>query len=301
MSNELFKQFLDQLSESELRNIVSKSNIPIEGFRSTSNNIPIAKLKSGIVIFLNKYRSKILIQDKDSYLNLQRKNIHSFNLQILHDLYNNINTEIIKNLLDELKNSANFEDKDKSDIEINDLQKINNELIKENDELNKRIKEITKQLKQKQEDFVKQQNLNQKEKNKLENEIKQIKQQRENTNFELIELRRMYNDEKNINDSKDKYINDFKEQIKNYNRIIMYRLIPTVDEFLYNYKFVDKLENLELNLLDQEFTGLWYPEKMINPFEINKIFDFLEKKRIFISIQSLNEKDLKTLKLEVKL
>ena len=305
MSNELFKQFLDQLSESELRNIVSKSNIPIEGFRSTSNNIPIAKLKSGIVIFLNKYRSKILIQDKDSYLNLQRKNIHSFNLQILHDLYNNINTEVIKNLLDELKNSANFDDKDKSNIEINDLQKINNELIKENNELNKRIKEITKQLKQKQEDFITKTNADVKERSKLEIEIKKLEKRIENLNHEKKEILIENQNLKELHLKNENDINEIKQTNEYYihllilQKIIFFRLTPIKNtKFPCEYRIISNLKDLCTILQIEDFSEFWYPEDSLDPFETNYLFDFINKHKINIKMRALDNEMLDLLKLD---
>lgn len=67
MSNELFKQFLDQLPDDDLRRIVLSRNIGIEGFRVTPEgvlNIPRGILKKGIEIYIKKLMLKVYLKLK---------------------------------------------------------------------------------------------------------------------------------------------------------------------------------------------------------------------------------------------
>lgn len=300
MSNDLFEEFLDQLTYDELSSIVAKRNIPIEGFRSNSNNIPITKLKSGIKNFLSKYHSKIMVQDRESYLNLQKKNIHSFNLQILHDLYNNINTELIEKIIKELANSKTNDLKIVNEnSEKSSLQEENEKLNKKINDLNKALKDNQKQLRQKQEEFVQNDN-------KLKNEQKRLNKLIDKLNNkvkeELMNVANLKKDCFNYSSEIERLNNEneyYKHLMKRH-KVILFKLYPKGNSnFPYLNVIVNDLEYLKKILLQEEFSEIWYLENSLNPLETNWLFGIIKKENINIKIIHLNNKDLEILKIGV--
>ena len=301
MSNELFKQFLDQLPDDDLRRIVLSKNIGIEGFRVTPEgvlNIPRGILKKGIEIYIKKTNVKSLFKTQEDYKRLLKENKIAFYFRILYDLYKNINIEVISSLLsgslDKNENISNEQECIDTNI-IKDKEE-NIELKIENTKLVKNIKLLEKQLRQKQEDFVKQQNLNQKEKNKIEVENKHLKEKIQSLNNNLSEL-------KNRNTEKEDEIQYLKGKLIYYTsimklkNILLFQLCPLDNEFPYSYKCIKTLKDFREVLLNEKISDFWYLSNSLNPFEINKIYKFMKDENISINIQELKLQDLKALKL----
>ena len=316
MSNELFKQFLDQLPDDDLRRIVLSRNIGIEGFRVTPEgvlNIPRGILKKGIEIYIKKTNVKSLFKTQEDYKRLLKENKIAFYFRILYDLYKNINIEVISSLLsgslDKNENISNEQECIDTNI-IKDKEE-NIELKIENTKLVKNIKLLEKQLRQKQEDFVKQQNLNQKEirefrknlgmifqkeKNKIEVENKHLKEKIQSLNNNLSEL-------KNRNTEKEDEIQYLKGKLIYYTsimklkNILLFQLCPLDNEFPYSYKCIKTLKDFREVLLNEKISDFWYLSNSLNPFEINKYYKFMKDENISINIQELKLQDLKALKL----
>ena len=288
MSNELFKQFLDQLPDDDLRRIVLSRNIGIEGFRVTPEgvlNIPRGILKKGIEIYIKKTNVKSLFKTQEDYKRLLKENKIAFYFRILYDLYKNINIEVISSLLsgslDKNENISNEQECIDTNI-IKDKEE-NIELKIENTKLVKNIKLLEKQLRQKQEDFVKQQNLNQKEKiQSLNNNLSELK----NRNTEK---------EDEIQYLKGKLI--YYTSIMKLKNILLFQLCPLDNEFPYSYKCIKTLKDFREVLLNEKISDFWYLSNSLNPFEINKIYKFMKDENISINIQELKLQDLKALKL----
>lgn len=301
MENELFRQFLDQLTDEDLRKIVLNRKIGIEGFRVTQDTlklVPSIKLKNGIEAYIRKTNIKSLFNTKEDYNKLKERNVVLFNFRVLYDLYKNINVNVISSLLTENvdKNENIIDKKEIVDINLIKDKEEKDELKIENAKLIKSIRLLEKQLKQKQEDFVKQQNLNQKEKTKIELENKRLKEQIQYLNNSLSEL-------KNKNIEKESEIQLLNDKIIYYtsliklNKILLFNLHPLDDEFPYSYKCIKTLEDFQEILLNEKISDFWYLENSLNPFEINKIYKFMKDENISINIQELNLQDLKELKL----
>lgn len=301
MENELFRQFLNQLTDEDLRKIVLNRKIGIEGFRVTQDTlklVPSIKLKNGIEAYIRKTNIKSLFNTKEDYNKLKERNVALFNFRVLYDLYKNINVNVISSLLTENvdKNENIVDKKEIVDINLIKDKEEKDELKIENAKLIKSIRLLEKQLKQKQEDFVKQQNLNQKEKIRLDFENKRLKEQIQYLNNSLSEL-------KNKNIEKESEIQLLNDKIIYYtsliklNKILLFNLHPLDDEFPYSYKCIKTLEDFQEILLNEKISDFWYLEKSLNPFEINKIYKFMKDENISINIQELSLQNLKLLKL----
>ncbi len=303
----MFKEFFDKLDDDELRCIVSKTNIPIDGYRSSSNNIPRQKLKLGIINFLNKYKSKIFIKDINDYLNLQRKNVHTFNLQILHDLYNNEHIEIVEDVLKFLNS--------------------NSELNKENNELNKKWKDCLRQLKQKQEELTVRKHEYFSEKSKLEKRIENLNKTIEENmieiktfnekNFEyekrIEELNVTVEGNKLDNQKLQKENSEYKIKIMEItkqneyykkmillHKIILFKLLPNDEKiFPYTYLTINNTKELQEVLLNKEFSEIWYLERFLNPFEANSLLNITRKSNI--KIRPIDSEYLELFNLGVRL
>ena len=301
MENELFRQFLNQLTDEDLRKIVLNRKIGIEGFRVTQDTlklVPSIKLKNGIEAYIRKTNIKSLFNTKEDYNKLKERNVALFNFRVLYDLYKNINVNVISSLLTENvdKNENIVDKKEIVDINLIKDKEEKDELKIENAKLIKSIRLLEKQLKQKQEDFVKQQNLNQKEKIRLDFENKRLKEQIQYLNNSFSEL-------KNKNIEKESEIQLLNDKIIYYtsliklNKILLFNLHPLDDEFPYSYKCIKTLEDFQEILLNEKISDFWYLEKSLNPFEINKIYKFMKDENISINIQELSLQNLKLLKL----
>ncbi len=301
MENELFRQFLNQLTDEDLRKIVLNRKIGIEGFRVTQDTlklVPSIKLKNGIEAYIRKTNIKSLFNTKEDYNKLKERNVALFNFRVLYDLYKNINVNVISSLLTENvdKNENIVDKKEIVDINLIKDKEEKDELKIENAKLIKSIRLLEKQLKQKQEDFVKQQNLNQKEKIRLDFENKRLKEQIQYLNNSLSEL-------KNKNIEKESEIQLLNDKIIYYtsliklNKILLFNLHPLDDEFPYSYKCIKTLEDFQEILLNEKISDFWYLENSLNPFEINKIYKFMKDENISINIQELSLQNLKLLKL----
>lgn len=301
MENELFRQFLNQLTDEDLRKIVLNRKIGIEGFRVTQDTlklVPSIKLKNGIEAYIRKTNIKSLFNTKEDYNKLKERNVALFNFRVLYDLYKNINVNVISSLLTENvdKNENIVDKKEIVDINLIKDKEEKDELKIENAKLIKSIRLLEKQLKQKQEDFVKQQNLNQKEKIRLDFENKRLKEQIQYLNNSLSELKN-----KNIEkESEIQLLNDkiiYYTSLIKFNKILLFNLHPLDDEFPYSYKCIKTLEDFQEILLNEKISDFWYLEKSLNPFEINKIYKFMKDENISINIQELSLQNLKLLKL----
>lgn len=301
MENELFRQFLNQLTDEDLRKIVLNRKIGIEGFRVTQDTlklVPSIKLKNGIEAYIRKTNIKSLFNTKEDYNKLKERNVALFNFRVLYDLYKNINVNVISSLLTENvdKNENIVDKKEIVDINLIKDKEEKDELKIENAKLIKSIRLLEKQLKQKQEDFVKQQNLNQKEKIRLDFENKRLKEQIQYLNNSLSEM-------KNKNIEKESEIQLLNDKIIYYtsllklNKILLFNLHPLDDEFPYSYKCIKTLEDFQEILLNEKISDFWYLENSLNPFEINKIYKFMKDENISINIQELSLQNLKLLKL----
>lgn len=306
MENDLFKKFLNQLTDEDLRKVVLSQKINIVGFRITPETlklVPSVKLKSGIEDHIRTTNIKGIFNTKEDYNKLREKNVVLFNFRILYDLYKNINVEIINSLLSEIvdENIDNITEQKFINNNLVKDKEENNKLRIENSKLIKNIKSLEKQLKQKNEDFVKQQNLSQKEKAKIELENKRLKEQIQYLNNNISEL-------KDKNMEKDSEMELLKEKMTYYTslinlkKILLFKLKP-IDEniFPYSYISIDKVDEIEMLLNDEKFTDLWYPMDALNPFIINRIIKILKLSYTAVNIRALDKETLELLKIGVEL
>lgn len=218
-------------------------------------------------------------------------------------MYKNINVEIINSLLSEIedKNINNITEQKFINNNLAKDKEENNKLRIENSKLIKNIKSLEKQLKQKNEDFVKQQNLNQKEKTKIELENKRLKEQIQYLNNNISELK----DKNTEKDSEKELLKEkmtYYTSLMNLNKILLFKLKP-IDEsiFPYSYISINKVDEIEMLLNDKKFTDLWYPMDALNPFIINKIIKILKLSYTAVNIRALDKETLELLKIGVEL